>query len=193
MGGRNRVDPRKTKIGPLAGCNNYVAGRGAAPRTPSIPVHEKRAVTFFGWVFFLVSLGSRHVRPMGRTCEEPNELGLAPIGVRLNDPRRVRSARRQTSRGWRSTQTRGIVAATPRTRPASRRTRRTAAPPRTRSQTWRTCTIVIACQRLRADGYMPAVTHQPLSLHSDEYAPTLTRRRSRVDDAHVSTSSVRQT
>ena len=43
------------------------------------------------WVFFLISLGSPHVRctPMGRTCGEPNEIGLAPIRVNLNGPRGV--------------------------------------------------------------------------------------------------------
>ena len=44
---------------------------------------------FFGWVFFLISLGSPHVRPMGRTCGEPNEIELTPIGVKLNGSRRV--------------------------------------------------------------------------------------------------------
>ena len=49
---------------------------------------------FFGWVFFLVSLGGQapHVlrAQMGPTCEEPNETELAPIGVGLNGLRRVR-------------------------------------------------------------------------------------------------------
>ena len=39
---------------------------------------------FFGWAFFLISLGSPHVRPVGRTCGEPNEIELTPIGVKLN-------------------------------------------------------------------------------------------------------------
>ena len=48
---------------------------------PIMPVHwmtryvsRKRAVIFFGWVFFLFSSGSPHVRctPMGRTCGEPD-------------------------------------------------------------------------------------------------------------------------
>ena len=39
----------------------------------------KSAVTFFGWVFFLISLGSQHVlrAHMGHTCGEPNEIELA--------------------------------------------------------------------------------------------------------------------
>ena len=49
---------------------------------------------FFGWVFFLISLGGQapHIRPMGRTCGEPNEIELNPIGVELNGPRRVPTA-----------------------------------------------------------------------------------------------------
>ena len=39
---------------------------------------------FFGWVFFLISLGSPHVRPTGCTCGEPDEIELAAIGVELN-------------------------------------------------------------------------------------------------------------
>ena len=49
---------------------------------------------FFGWVFFLISLGGQapHVRctPMGRTCGEPNEIELTAIGVILDGPGRVR-------------------------------------------------------------------------------------------------------
>ena len=41
-------------------------------------------VIFFGWVCFLISLGSPHVRPMGRTCGEPIEIELTAIGVELN-------------------------------------------------------------------------------------------------------------
>ena len=33
-------------------------------------------VMLCGWVFFLLSLGSPHVRRMGRTCGEPNEIEL---------------------------------------------------------------------------------------------------------------------
>ena len=46
---------------------------------------------FFGWVFFLISLGSPHVRPMGvhRTCEEPNDFELTATGVELDASRRV--------------------------------------------------------------------------------------------------------
>ena len=50
-------------------------------------VPEKGAVTFFGWAFFLISLGSPHVRPMGvhhagvhRTCGEPTEIESTPHG-----------------------------------------------------------------------------------------------------------------
>ena len=48
-----------------------------------------RAVTCFGWVFFLISSGSPHVRPMGRTCGAPGEIELAPVGVKLNGSRSV--------------------------------------------------------------------------------------------------------
>ena len=45
------------------------------------PREKKRAVTCFGWVFFLTSSGSPHVRctPMGRTCGEPDEIELTPM------------------------------------------------------------------------------------------------------------------
>ena len=49
---------------------------------------KKKVVIFFGWVFFLISLGGQapHVRctPMGHTCGEPNEIELTPMGVGLN-------------------------------------------------------------------------------------------------------------
>ena len=52
------------------------------------PVARASAVIYFGWVFFLVSSGSPHVRrtPMGvrRTCREPDEIELTPMGVKLN-------------------------------------------------------------------------------------------------------------
>ena len=45
---------------------------------------------FFGWEFFLISLGGQapHVRctPMGRTCGGPDDTELTPIGVELNGP-----------------------------------------------------------------------------------------------------------
>ena len=51
----------------------------------------KRAVIFFGWVFFLISSGSPHARctPMGvhRTCGEPDEIELTAMGVKLNGSR----------------------------------------------------------------------------------------------------------
>ena len=45
---------------------------------------RKRAVNVFGWVFFLITSGSPHVRPMGRTCGEPDENELTAMGVKLN-------------------------------------------------------------------------------------------------------------
>ena len=46
------------------------------------------AVVFFGWVFFLIPLGSPHVlrAHMGvhRTCGEPTEIELTAMGVGLN-------------------------------------------------------------------------------------------------------------
>ena len=55
---------------------------------------RKRAVKFFGWVFFLISSGSPHVRctPMARTCGEPDEIELTAMGVKLNGSRCRRSA-----------------------------------------------------------------------------------------------------
>ena len=52
---------------------------------------RRRVVIFFGWVFFLISVGGQapHVRPMGRSCGEPNEIELTPIGVKLNGSRGV--------------------------------------------------------------------------------------------------------
>ena len=61
----------------------------------------KRAVIFFGWVFFLISPGSPHVRPMGRTCGEPDEIELAAMGVELNGSCRERP--RIGRRAWRVT------------------------------------------------------------------------------------------
>ena len=54
----------------------------------------KRAVILFGWVFFLISSGSPHVRPMGRTCGEPDEIELTAMGVELNGSRQVQRGRR---------------------------------------------------------------------------------------------------
>ena len=51
---------------------------------------------FFGWVLFLISSGSPHVRctPMGRTCGEPNEIELpAAHGLSYRSPFRYPSAR----------------------------------------------------------------------------------------------------
>ena len=48
----------------------------------------KRAVMFFGWVFFLVSFGGQALHVLrahrGRTCGEPNENELAPTGVEMD-------------------------------------------------------------------------------------------------------------
>ena len=61
-----------------------------ARQRPAVPA-RKRAVIYFGWVFFLISSGSPHVRctPVGRTRGEPDELGLTPMGVKLNGSGRV--------------------------------------------------------------------------------------------------------
>ena len=61
------------------------------PVVVAVPA-RKRAVTYFGWVFFLISSGSPRVRctPMGRTCGEPDEIGYTPMGVELNGSRHVR-------------------------------------------------------------------------------------------------------
>ena len=48
------------------------ASPSGAPRSRA----SKQRVTFFGWVFFLISLGSPHARPMGHTCGEPNKIEL---------------------------------------------------------------------------------------------------------------------
>ena len=54
----------------------------------------KKSGNIFGWVFFLISLGSPHVRPtgVGRTCGGPNEIELPAIGVELNGSWRVHVA-----------------------------------------------------------------------------------------------------
>ena len=63
---------------PVRGSPRLVPARG-----------EKRAGIYSGWVFFLVSSCSPHVRLMVRTCGEPDEVGLAATGVELNGSRRV--------------------------------------------------------------------------------------------------------
>ena len=60
---------------------------------------RKRAVKCFGWVFFLISSGSPHVRPMGRTCGEPDEIELTAMGVKLNGSR-CRASWRRCPRRW---------------------------------------------------------------------------------------------
>ena len=54
-----------------------------------------RAVIYSGWVLFLISSGPTHVQctPVGvhRTCGEPDEIGLTPMGVELNGTWRVPS------------------------------------------------------------------------------------------------------
>ena len=42
---------------------------------------KKKEGILSGWVFFLISLGSPHVRPIGRTCGEPNEIELAVADI----------------------------------------------------------------------------------------------------------------
>ena len=65
------------------------AGLGAGVQTQFRYVRDgvggKRAVIFFGWVFFLISSGPPHVRCtlMGRTCGEPGGIELTPTGVEL--------------------------------------------------------------------------------------------------------------
>ena len=53
--------------------------------TVAVACPPPRAVIFFEWVFFLISLGGQapHVRPMGRTCGEPNEIELT-VGIFLD-------------------------------------------------------------------------------------------------------------
>jgi len=48
---------------------------------------RQSAVMFCGWVCFLISSGSPHARPVGRTCGEPGEIELGPIVVGSNGPR----------------------------------------------------------------------------------------------------------
>ena len=50
---------------------------------------RNRAGIIFGWVFFLISFGSPHVRPMGRTCGEQSEIELTSIGVKSDGSWRV--------------------------------------------------------------------------------------------------------
>ena len=60
---------------------------------------RSRAVIIFGWVFFLIPSGGQapHVlrAQMGvhRTCGEPDEIGLTPMGVKLNGSRGVQTAK----------------------------------------------------------------------------------------------------
>ena len=64
------------------------------PPEPERPAHGhgKRAVAFFGWVFFFKSSGPPHVRHMGCKCGEPNETELTHIGVKLNGSRRAHAS-----------------------------------------------------------------------------------------------------
>jgi len=75
------------KWGPRYGVNpgyGITLQNGFEARTCS----RRRAVIFFGWVFFLISSGSPHVRctPMWAlsTRGEPDEIELTPMGVTLN-------------------------------------------------------------------------------------------------------------
>ena len=73
---RVRVRVRVLRVGRV--------GVGRCLAIAAVACSRKRAVKFFGWVFFLISSGSPHVRPMGRTCGEPDEIGLTAMGVELN-------------------------------------------------------------------------------------------------------------
>ena len=64
--------------------NNDISLLLLAYDAPAEYAIQKRAVIFYGWGFFLISSGSPHVRPMGRTCGEPDEIELTPMGVKLN-------------------------------------------------------------------------------------------------------------
>ena len=64
-----------------------VATRASTPWKDWKVRPRKRAVKFFGWVFFLISSGSPHVRHMGRTCGEPEEIESTAMGVKLNGSR----------------------------------------------------------------------------------------------------------
>ena len=86
----------------------YVCKGGRCTEQAECKVRSrKRAVNVFGWVFFLISSGSPHVRPMGvhRTWGEPVEIELTAMGVKLNGSRCrcARPATRRPSRRWRRT------------------------------------------------------------------------------------------
>ena len=80
------LDTIRIQQGRIAALNERVAphqdglGRGEGARS------RKRAVKLFVWEFFLISSGSPHVRPTGRTCGEPDEIELTAMGVELNVP-----------------------------------------------------------------------------------------------------------
>ena len=63
----------------VAACSAWNSSRVAT----SYLIMEKNG-SIFGWVFFLILLGSVHVRPIRRACGEPNEIELTPIGVTLD-------------------------------------------------------------------------------------------------------------
>ena len=72
---------------------------GAQLACPGVGALTNKSGKSFGWVFFLISSGSPHVRPMGRTCGEPDEIELTAMGVKLNGSRcRPRPARRRRQR-----------------------------------------------------------------------------------------------
>ena len=62
----------------------------AAANAPTIATKRN---FFCGWVFLLLSSGSPHVRPMGRTCNAPNEIELTAIWVKLNGCQRAHVCR----------------------------------------------------------------------------------------------------
>ena len=75
---------------------------GRAWLGPGRSARGKEAATFFGWVFLSISLDPPHVHPVGRTCGEPTEIELTPVGVELSGTRRVPCRRRQGRRQRRS-------------------------------------------------------------------------------------------
>ena len=80
LNGSRRVRDHVSPVAPLDR-KVVLRPRGACSR--------KRAVIFFGWVFFLISPARIHVRPMGRTCGGSNEIELFTIGAKLNGSGRV--------------------------------------------------------------------------------------------------------
>ena len=74
---RQHAQPRTTELMKWAAASLFV--KSQKNWSPG-PCPRKRAVKHFGWGFFLISFGSPHVRPMERTCGEPDDIELTPIG-----------------------------------------------------------------------------------------------------------------